>query len=187
MHIRLMTSDDTSEITEVLNHAIGSSIAHFGTVPTNADKVLEDWQNAAETYPWLIAVDDDDRFMGFAKGSEWKPRQAYRWTTESGIYVVAGSQGVGVGKTLYSKLFEVLALQGYRVVISGVSLPNDASVRLHESMGMEALGELAPAGFKLGQWITVRMYQKRLGGLDDDTIPGPIRAVTSVWNELHEQ
>ncbi len=186
MHIRLMTKEDASAIAEVLNVAIGTSIAHFGTVPTSADEVLEDWHNAGETYPWLVGVDDEGQFIGFAKGSAWKTRLAYRWTVETGIYLVKGSQGVGSGKALYTKLFEVLALQGYRVVVTGISLPNDASIGLHEAMGMEVVGELAPAGYKLGHWIGVRLYQKHLGDLSDGTIPGHIRATTSVWEELDQ-
>lgn len=184
MHIRLMTKEDAGDVADVLNVAIGTSIAHFGTVPIDADEVLKDWYSAGETYPWLVAIDDDGQFIGFAKGSAWKTRQAYRWTVETGIYLAKGSQGRGAGKALYTKLFEVLALQGYRVVITGISLPNDASVGLHESMGMEVVGELAPAGYKLGHWIPVRLYQKRLSDLSDGTIPGNIRAVMSVWEEL---
>ena len=185
MHIRLMTKEDVGDIAEVLNAAIRTSIAHFGTVPTDADEVLEDWYSAGETYPWLVAHDDAGKFMGFAKGSAWKTRKAYKWTVETGIYLAKGSQGDGAGKALYTKLFEVLTLQGYRIVITGISLPNDASVGLHESMGMEVAGELAPAGYKLGQWIPVRLYQMHLGKLEAGTIPGHIRAVTSVWEELN--
>ncbi len=183
MQIRRMTKDDAEPIAAVLNAAIGSSIAHFGTVPTTAGEVLEDWYKAGEIYPWLVASDDDGAFMGFAKASAWKTRTAYKWTTETGIYINAGSQGMGVGKALYTKLFELLTLQGYRIIVTGVSLPNDASVALHESMGMQLVGDLDPAGYKLGQWIPVRIYQKHLGELSPGTVPGHIRAVSSVWEE----
>jgi len=183
MQIRRMTKDDAEPIAAVLNAAIGSSIAHFSTVPVSKDEVLEDWYEANETYPWLVAIDDNGAFMGFAKASAWKTRQAYKWTAETGIYINPGSQGMGVGKALYTKLFELLTLQGYRVVVTGVSLPNDASVALHESMGMQIVGDLDPAGYKLGQWIPVRIYQKHLIELAAGTVPGHIRAVSSVWKE----
>ncbi len=184
MQIRLMIESDAGSIAEVLNHSIGSSVAHFGTVPTSADEVVEDWCAAGESYPWLVATDDEGVFIGFAKGSSWKSRQAYRWTVESGIYLTNGAQGMGVGKALYSKLFQILTLQGYATVLSGVSIPNPASERLHESIGMTAVGDITPAGFKLGLWVDVRLYQKKLGELDSINAPGPIRAVSSVWNEL---
>ncbi|MDF1808985.1 MAG: GNAT family N-acetyltransferase [Phycisphaerales bacterium] len=187
MQIRLMTNDDAPDIANVLNIAIGGSIAHFGTVPTSCDEVLEDWYNSSETYPWLVARTDDGKFIGFAKGSAWKTRKAYRWTVESGIYLAAESQGMGAGKKLYTKLFEILTLQGYRIVLAGVSLPNDASVGLHESLGMSIAGDIDPAGFKLGEWIPVRLYQKQLGDTNKGSVPGNIRAVTSVWEELQNE
>jgi len=186
MQIRMMTKDDAGDIAAVLNAAIGSSTAHFGTVPTDGDEVLEDWHSSAETYPWLVATDDKDAFIGFAKGSAWKTRHAYRWTVETGIYLVDGAKGIGTGKKLYSKLFEVLAGQGYRIALAGVSVPNPPSEGLHEAMGMTIVGEIDPAGFKLGEWIPVRLYQKHLGELAPDTIPGSIRAATSVWEEIHD-
>lgn len=185
MQIRLMTKEDAGEIAGVLNHAIGTSPAHFGTVPTDADEVLNDWYASAEQYPWLVATSDDGGFIGFAKGSQWKSRQAYRWTVETGIYLVEGSQGMGAGKALYTRLFELLTHQGYRVALAGVSIPNLPSEGLHLSMGMESVGDIAPAGYKLGEWITVRLYQKHLGDLALGAVPGGIRAVTSVWDELY--
>jgi len=185
MQIRLMTKDDAEPIAGVLNEAIGGSIAHFGTVPTDADEVLEDWYGSGETYPWLVASSDDGQFIGFAKGSAWKTRKAYRWTVETGIYLAHGSQGIGAGKALYTVLFEILEKQGYRIALAGVSVPNPPSEGLHTSMGMNIVGEIDPAGFKLGQWIPVRIYQKNLGELGEGTVPGNIRAVTSVWEEMH--
>jgi len=182
-----MTKDDAQDIADVLNIAIGGSTAHFGTVPTCRDEVLEDWYQASETYPWLVARTDKDEFIGFAKGSAWKTRKAYRWTVESGIYLVPGSQGMGAGKKLYTMLFEILSLQGYRIALAGVSLPNEASVGLHESLGMSPVGDIDPAGFKLGEWIPVRIYQKQLGDTHKESIPGNIRAVTSVWEELQSE
>jgi len=185
MQIRLMTKEDAGEIADVLNVAIASSVAHFGTVPTDAEEVLQSWHATSETYPWLVAVGDDGGFMGFAKGSPWNTRQAYRWTVETGIYLNKESQGMGVGKTLYTKLFDVLALQGYRIVLAGVSIPNPASEQLHESMGMTVVGDVTPAGYKFGKWISVRRYQFHLGKIDSGTVPRPIRSVSSVWDELN--
>ena len=186
MQIRLMTKDDAGDVAQVLNYSIGQSIAHFGTVPTDEKSVLEEWYAAGEIYPWLVARTDEGEFIGFAKGDAWKTRNAYRWTVESGIYLVEGSQGIGAGKALYSKLFEMLRLQGFRVVFAGVSLPNPASEGLHVSMGMQPAGDFAPAGYKLGKWISVRYYQLHLCDLAADAVPGTIRAVTSVWEEMIE-
>lgn len=194
MQIRLMTKDDAQAVADVLNHAIGSGVAHFGTVPTSADEVLNDWRSTAEMHPWIVATSDDldsehkdsGQFIGFAKASEWKTRKAYKWTVETGIYLIEGAQGKGAGKALYLKLFELLTRQGYCIALAGVSVPNEASERLHDSIGMSIVGDIAPAGFKLGKWVPVRIYQKHLGDMSAGTIPGGIRAVQGVWDEMHK-
>lgn len=184
MRIRLMQSDDCAGVAGVLNHAISTGVAHFGTVLTNAEEVREDWNASRNSYPWLVAASDEDSFIGFAKASPWKSRKAYAWTVESGIYLVEGAQGLGVGKALYASLFTLLAAQGYRIVLSGVSVPNPASERLHETMGMHTVGDIAPAGYKHGRWVSVRIYQKLLSACDETDTPLPIRDVQGVWDEL---
>jgi len=184
MHIRLMNKDDAEPVAEVLNHAIGTGVAHFGTIPTDADEVLGDWQRTHELYPWLIAQSDEGSFVGFAKASSWKSRKAYTWSVESGIYILEGAQGKGVGRLLYERLFALLTAQGYRIVLAGVSVPNPASERLHETMGMRVVGEISPAGYKLGRWVSVRLYQKILAPCDDSIVPGQIRAVDETWASI---
>lgn len=186
MQIRLMQHDDCGVVAGVLNHAIETGVAHFGTVLTSEAQVREDWESTQDLYPWLIACSDDGAFIGFAKASAWKTRKAYTWTVESGIYLVEGTHGKGVGRRLYESLFEVLEVQGYRIVLAGVSVPNAGSERLHESMGMQTVGDIAPAGYKLGQWVPVRIYQKLLSPCDDSSVPMQIRGVQQVWDELHQ-
>lgn len=184
MRIRLMQREDCGPVADVLNHAISTGVAHFGTVMTNEDEVRADWEATRAVYPWLVAGSDDDSFIGFAKASPWKSRKAYAWTVESGIYLVEGAQGKGVGSALYESLFTALRAQGYRVVLAGVSVPNPASERLHETLGMRRVGDIAPAGYKHGQWVDVRIYQKLLSPCDGTDIPMPIRDVQSTWDEL---
>lgn len=178
-----MHSDDCPHIAAVLNHAIAHGVAHFGTTTTDADEVLGDWQDTREHMPWLVAQGEDGTFLGFAKASKWKVRQAYDWSVESGIYISDHAQGQGVGRALYHMLFMLLAAQGYRIVLAGVTVPNPASERLHESCGFTRVGDIAPAGYKLGRWVSVRIYQKHLGAF---TEPPRIRRVEDVWRELEE-
>jgi phosphinothricin acetyltransferase len=184
VQIRLMNESDAQDIADILNDAIDHSVAHFGLVNTSVQEVLDDWRSTREIYPWLVARDDqaDNKFLGFAKASMWKSRKAYTWTTETGIYMAQGSQGKGIGKALYGVLFDMLKKQGYHIALSGVSVPNPASERLHTSMGMEIAGEISPAGFKLDLWIPVRIYQKNLQQLNKE--PGEIRDVKTVWDEI---
>lgn len=186
MMIRLMTEADAGPVAAVLNHAIETGVAHFGLTPTSIEEVRGDWEASREYYPWLVACADDGAFLGFAKAGEWKSRRAYQWTVEAGIYIVEGAQGRGVGRALYARLFEALALQGYRVVLGGVSVPNPGSEKLHEGMGMTIAGEIAPAGYKLGRWVPVRYYQKLLAPCAPNDAPQPVCPVAQAWDRLGE-
>lgn len=186
MQIRLMQSDDCEAVAAVLNHAIATGVAHFGTVLTDEAEVRADWVATSDHYPWLIACADEGAFIGFAKASAWKTRKAYDWTVESGIYLIEGAHGKGVGRSLYEALFRILGAQGYRIVLAGVTVPNPGSERLHEAMGMETVGDIAPAGYKHGRWVPVRIYQKLLAPCDDSDVPLPVRSVRQVWDEMNQ-
>ena len=56
------------------------------------------------------------------------------------VYVAPESQRRGVGRELYQTLFGLLAEQGLRIACAGITLPNAASVGLHESLGFEPVG-----------------------------------------------
>ncbi len=154
--------EDIPEILLITNHAIERTHAHFATEPTTLERLERDWTAAAGRYPWLVAA-EGPAVLGFAKAGPWKPRGAYRWTTEVGVYVRDSARGAGVGRLLYEHLFTELEHAGFRTVLAGVALPNAASVRLHESLGMQRVGVLPGVGFKLGAWRDVAYYALTFG------------------------
>ena len=112
--------------------------------------------------PWLVA-DDRGQVTGYAYAGKWKGRCAYRFSVESGIYLDPACTGRGIGAALYRALLARLAPLGVRVVIAGISLPNPASVALHERLGFEPAGRFREVGFKFGRWIDVGYWQAVLG------------------------
>jgi phosphinothricin acetyltransferase len=171
-------------IAALLNDQILHGRAHFGVASEGPEVVEAQWRgpSGGERYPWIVAEDARGRFLGFARGHPWKLREAYDWTVESGIYIEPQARGTGVGRTLYARLFDTLRAQGFVVVLAGVTVPNPASERLHESVGMAHAGEFAPAGYKLGRWMSVRYYHLRLRELGPGEDPGPLRTVSAVWS-----
>jgi len=77
----------------------------------------------------------------------------------------------GLGKALYGRLMPTLKAQGYHTLLAGITQPNEASVRLHESFGFEHIGTLKHAGWKLGQWHDVSSWQLTLVDSDDEPSP----------------
>ena len=79
----------------------------------------------------------------------------------------------GLGRALYRRLFGTLEAQGYRSALAGITQPNDASVKLHESFGMRRVALFEGIGWKFGRWHDVGYWQLCFGQGE----PGGIRTV----------
>lgn len=183
--IRRARRDDGVPIAALLTDEIERGVAHFGTEPETEGTVLDRLERDHETYPWLVAEDRDGAFLGFASASAWNPRGAYAWCAEVSVYLTPRACGRGIGRALYGRLFAILEAQGYRSIVAAASMPNDASDRLHRSMGMRVAGEHERIGRKFGRWIDVRYYQKLVG--DPGAEPGAIAPVGETIARLRDR
>lgn len=132
------------------------------------DEADRDGAADAETTPAHRAggpgTDDTrGRVVGFAYGSTFKERVAYRYSCEVSIYLDGSATGQGLGRRMYEVLLERLTALGYRQAISTIALPHPSSVGLHEAMGFELAGTLRAIGWKHGGWRDVAWYQRPLG------------------------
>ena len=124
-------------------------------------------QDFQREHAWLVAQDAAGRVVGYAYAHRFAERPAYRWTCESSIYLSDDARGRGVGRTLYAALLDRLVERGFRQVMAGITLPNPASVRVHESLGFELVGVFRSVGWKLGRWHDVARMQRVLLVADD--------------------
>lgn len=159
--IRLVTPDDFAAIAAITNHYIRTTAIHFGTADVSADELRAAWAEHAATHPWLVHGDDTG-VLGYAKAGVWRGRAAYRWTTETGIYLRPDACGRGLGRPLYERLLRTLAAQGFHAALGGIALPNAASVRLHERLGFVATGTVPRAGRKFDRWHDVGFWHLAL-------------------------
>ncbi len=181
--LRLAEARDIAAIAGLLNDQILHGRAHFGVAPEPPETVMAQWLNGRERHPWIVAEDASGAFLGFARGHPWKVREAYDWTVEAGIYLAESARGRGIGRLIYRRLFDTLRNQGFVIVLAGVTVPNEASERLHEAMGMTVAGEIRPAGYKLGRWMGVRYYQLMLREVGAEEDPGRLKTVSEVWRD----
>ena len=156
--VRPTVQADLTGILTIIAHEVSNGIAHFGTQVPTLTEVEADWAKTRQRYGWLTAL-DGDQVAGYAKGGPWKSRGAYQWSAEVGVYVRPESQGRGIGRALYEALFLHLRERGIRSVFAGITLPNDASVALHEAMGMTNIGVFKCAGYKHGAWRDTGYWQ----------------------------
>ena len=116
----------------------------------------------AATHGFLVD-ERNGRVAGYAYAEPHRERPAYRWSVDVSVYVDESHRGQGVGRGLYEALFGLLRRQGIRTAVAGIALPNDASIRLHESLGFEPVGVYRRIGWKLGTWHDVSWWQLDLG------------------------
>jgi phosphinothricin acetyltransferase len=122
----------------------------------------------------FLVAEQGGEVVGYAYACPQAERPAYRWAVEASVYIDAGHHGEGLGRALYTELFARLRAQGFQVVIAGVTLPNPASVGLHESMGFEPVGVLRRIGWKMGAWHDVVWWQLELAEPGGETPPEPL-------------
>ncbi len=177
--VRLAREGDIPAINALSNWAIRETVAHFSVDPEPDEAMLEDWRRSRAMYPWLVA--ENGSFLGYARSSPWKGRCAYDWSVEVTVYVHPDHHRKGLGRLLYERLFAILRAQGYRTLLGGITLPNPASVALHEAMGMRQVAEMPSVGFKFGAWHSVGYWGVELWRGDD--APGEIVPVASAVRE----
>ena len=156
--IREATFSDAQMIAEIYNYYILNSIITFELDPITPKEIMNRMEKYKEVGPYLV-YDENEEVLGYTYVSRFRERRAYEYSVESTIYLKNGFGGKGLGTRLYSELLAQVSLKRH-VIISGIALPNEASVRLHEKCGFRKVGHLSEVGKKFGKWIDVGFWQR---------------------------
>jgi L-amino acid N-acyltransferase YncA len=161
--IRVAGVEDAAAMLDIYAPVVRASAISFEVEPPTLADFAERVRAIAATHPWLVY--DDGGIAGYAYATTWRTRAAYAWTAETTVYVRADRQRRAVGRALYRSLLACLELAGHRLAIGGITLPNAASVALHESVGFVPLCVYRGVGFKRGRWHDVGWWHCRLAEL----------------------
>lgn len=158
--VRAATVSDTDGIRAVYAPIVTDSYASFEQLPPDSAE-LGRRLFAPPRLPCLV-VEDAGEVAGYAYASAHRARPAYRWSADCSVYVAASHRGHGLGRLLYQDLIATVTELGYVSLFAGITLPNPASVRLHEAMGFSPVGIFPAAGYKLGRWHDVGWWGRAL-------------------------
>lgn len=150
VQVRAAIPDDAGTIAAIYAPYVLESAASFEEVAPDADEIGRRML-AQPRLPWLVATRSGEA-VGYAYASSHRSRPGYRWAVECSVYLAAAERGRGTGRLLYEPLLAELRALGYVTAFAGVTLPNDASIHLHEAMGFEHVGVFRDVGFKSGAW-----------------------------------
>ena len=156
--IREAQVSDAKTISEIYNYYIVNTIITFETEPITPDEIVHRIEKYKQVGDYLV-FEENGVVIGYAYVSMFRDRKAYENSVESTIYLKDEYGGKGIGFELYSELLARVSTK-YHVIVAGISLPNEASVRLHEKCGFKKVGQFPEVGRKFDQWIDVGFWQK---------------------------
>jgi L-amino acid N-acyltransferase YncA len=162
---------DAAACAEIYAPSVESTPISFEFVAPDPTEFESRITRFSATHQFLVA-EEGGVVIGYAYACRWKERPAYDWSVETSVYVGAAHQAKGVGRALLQELIGRLRAQGYRMAVAGITLPNPASIALHERLGYERAGVMRDIGWKLDGWRDVGYWQLRLAP-EDDGAPGP--------------
>jgi L-amino acid N-acyltransferase YncA len=175
--IRLAAEEDAATIAAIYRPYVEDSRISFEEIAPSAEEMAS--RLKSELYPWYVASEAGG-ILGYASSSAFRTRPAYRWTVETGIYLAPEAQGRGIGRELLSRQLQLLTRQGFVSAVGAITLPNDASVALHEKLGFTRSGTYRKIGFKLGAWLDVGLWQRDLAPRSESPQePLPFRELTA--------
>jgi L-amino acid N-acyltransferase YncA len=161
--IHLAVPEDAEGIRAIYAPCVRSSAITFETTEPSVEEMARRIADISSRYPWLVSS-NSRQILGYAYASRHRQRAAYQWSVEVSVYVDGAHHGSGIGSALYDALFKILVDQGFCTAYAGITLPNPASIALHEKKGFERIGVFKDAGFKLNAWHDVGWWQRSLRG-----------------------
>jgi phosphinothricin acetyltransferase len=156
--------DDLPALTDIYNHYVVNTAITFDLRPFAPAERRAWFDEHATTgrHRLIVAAGRDGALLGYATTSRWRPKAAYDTTVEASVYCGPAAVGRGCGTGLYTALFESIATQDVHRIVAGVSLPNPASIKLHERFGFRPVGVFPGVGRKFDQYWDVAWFERPL-------------------------
>jgi phosphinothricin acetyltransferase len=163
LNLRYGEPSDLARLTEIYNHYVVTAPATFDIEPLLAEKRGAWFAGFATTGRYrLFVAERNGVVIGYAHTRRFRDRAAYDTTVESTAYCSPEAVGQGVGSALYAALFDTISGEDVHLIVAGITLPNAASVALHEKFGFVLSGVMHEVGRKFGRYWDVATYEKRL-------------------------
>jgi phosphinothricin acetyltransferase len=162
--IRPASLNDLASLTEIHNYYVLNTHITFDVRPFAPDE-RRPWFNAhcdGRRYQLLVADDPARGVLGYACTGRCRTKEAYDTTVEASIACRPDGTGRGLGKLLYTALFEAIAGQDINRIVAGIAQPNPASNALHQRFGFKPIGTFTQVGRKFDKYWDVLWMERPL-------------------------
>jgi phosphinothricin acetyltransferase len=158
MMIRPVSIADAAAICGIYNYYILNTVITFEEDPVPTAEMENRIRIVTAKYPWFVR-EEAGEILAYAYIHTWQERIAYRYSAELSIYVKHGQEGRGMGRELMTHLLEAVEKTKIRALVSGITIPNDRSIALHEKFGFRKVARFNEIGFKLDRWLDVGYWE----------------------------
>jgi phosphinothricin acetyltransferase len=151
--LRPYQTEDTQAIVAIINYNILNSTALYDYNIRSYDEqknILEEKIN--KNFPVIVA-ELNGKVVGFGMYSEFRFREAYKFTVEHSVYVDNEYYGKGIGKVLLLELIRIAKAQNLHTMIAVIDAENESSVEFHEKFGFKIVGVIKESGYKFDRWL----------------------------------
>jgi L-amino acid N-acyltransferase YncA len=151
--IRNYQKSDAIAILDIINYNILNATALYDySIRSLAqqESILESKIQAG--FPVIVA-ENNGVVVGFGMYSEFRFREAYKFTVEHSVYVHQNNQGLGIGKLLLTELIQLAKKQGLHTMIGVIDAENQKSIDFHHQFGFKTVGVIKESGFKFNRWL----------------------------------
>ncbi len=159
--IRPAEADDAGGVAAIYAPIVRNTPISFELDPPDANEMRRRIARTVAMTPWLVCT-KGTALAGYAYATGHRERAAYRWSVDVSVYVHEAARGRGVAAGLYEALLGILRVQQFHRAYAGITLPNAASVGLHEGAGFRPVGVYRSVGFKCGAWHDVGWWERAL-------------------------
>ena len=160
--IQTYQSEDCPAILEIINDQILTGTALYDYQPRTLAQQLAIFDDKLQKGFPIIVAKVADEIVGFGYYSEFRFREAYKFTVEHSVYAKKNYIGKGIGKILLSELIELAKKQNLHTMIGVIDSENESSIAFHEKFGFEKAGFIKESGFKFDRWLHSVFMQKIL-------------------------
>ncbi|MEU8921189.1 N-acetyltransferase family protein [Kitasatospora sp. NPDC048545] len=162
LRVAAMVPEHADQILAIYRHGIDEGNATFETTaPTWAA-----FDGAKLPDHRFVALDTDDRVLGWAAVTAVSDRCAYAGVVEHSVYVHPDARGRGVGAALLDALIASTEAAGIWTIQSGIFPENTASLALHARVGFRVIGIRERIGRHHGNWRDVTLVERRSPSVD---------------------
>jgi phosphinothricin acetyltransferase len=161
--IRHAEQSDLAALTNIYNHYVINTSITFDLQPFTPE-TRSPWLDnfTPDSAHQCLVIEVDGQLAGYASSAQLRPKAAYDTSVECSIYLDPVMTGRGYGKPLYIQLLLNLQQHDVHRCYGIITLPNLASIRLHEQLGFTEVARLTEVGRKFGKYWDTLWVEKSL-------------------------